>query len=359
MSEKEFIERAKKVHGDRYDYGNVDYVNTSTKILIKCNQCGNAFWQRPDNHLQGKGCSNSACVDKRKKEVFLNKYGVNNPMKLDYFKEKSKRTSLRRYGVEHPMKSELIKDRLKKANVKKYGVDNPARLDFFKNKVRSTCMKKYNSPYFMGTDEFFEKSRKTLLDKYGTSHQMKSEIGRQKFRVGCLKKYGVDHPMKCKQISDKVKSTFNSGVPVFKMIQTKRKNGTFNTSKIQNELYLKLKEKFGEEDVEEEYRDERYPFNCDFYVKSLDLFIELNAFWTHGGHFFNKIDKNDLGRLSELEEKSQKSKYYKNAIDVWINRDVLKRKTARKNNLNYVVLWNQKDIDEWFNNGCPLRQDWK
>ena len=122
----------------------------------------------------------------------------------------------------------------------------------------------------------------------------------------------------------------------------------------------KLLNYFLQNDIFSEYnKDKRYPFKCDFYIKSLDLFVELNAHWTHGGHWFNENDGNDLKRLSELEEKSQKSKYYKNAVNVWINRDVLKRKTAAKNNLNYVVLWNKEDIDNWFNEGCPIRKDWK
>ena len=28
---------------------------------------------------------------------------------------------------------------------------------------------------------------------------------------------------------------------------------------------------------------DRYPFACDFYISSLDLFIECNYHWTHGG----------------------------------------------------------------------------
>ena len=41
-----FIERAKKVHGDKYDYSKVEYVNTHTKVCIICPEHGE-FWQLP------------------------------------------------------------------------------------------------------------------------------------------------------------------------------------------------------------------------------------------------------------------------------------------------------------------------
>ena len=50
-----FIEKAKQVHGDRYDYSKVDYVNNRTKVCIVCSEHGE-FWQTPNKHLNGQGC---------------------------------------------------------------------------------------------------------------------------------------------------------------------------------------------------------------------------------------------------------------------------------------------------------------
>ena len=49
-----FIEKAKKVHGDKYDYSKVEYVNSKTKVCIIYPNHGE-FWQRPNDHLMGKG----------------------------------------------------------------------------------------------------------------------------------------------------------------------------------------------------------------------------------------------------------------------------------------------------------------
>lgn len=52
---KEFIKRAKEIHGSRYDYSKVDYKGNKTKITITCPVHGN-FEQQPANHLHGQGC---------------------------------------------------------------------------------------------------------------------------------------------------------------------------------------------------------------------------------------------------------------------------------------------------------------
>lgn len=51
-----FIERAKSVHGDFYDYSLVDYVSLDDKINIICPKHG-VFQQIGWNHIAGKGCS--------------------------------------------------------------------------------------------------------------------------------------------------------------------------------------------------------------------------------------------------------------------------------------------------------------
>ena len=51
-----FIEKAKKIHGDKYDYSLVEYVNKDTKIKIICKNCNRIFLQTPHNHLTGYGC---------------------------------------------------------------------------------------------------------------------------------------------------------------------------------------------------------------------------------------------------------------------------------------------------------------
>ena len=53
---EEFIAKAKLVHGDKYDYSKVEYINSKTKICIICPEHGE-FWQLPNSHIYSQGCS--------------------------------------------------------------------------------------------------------------------------------------------------------------------------------------------------------------------------------------------------------------------------------------------------------------
>ena len=66
-----FIEKAKAVHGDKYDYDLVEYVNSQTKVVIICHEHGE-FEQTPNDHLSGAGCPGCmSCGFNRTKVGFL------------------------------------------------------------------------------------------------------------------------------------------------------------------------------------------------------------------------------------------------------------------------------------------------
>src|ERR1035437_8588040 len=52
----DFIIKSKKVHGNKFNYSDVNYVNSSTNVEIICLQHG-VFKQTPINHLSGAGCN--------------------------------------------------------------------------------------------------------------------------------------------------------------------------------------------------------------------------------------------------------------------------------------------------------------
>lgn len=55
LTTEEFIERARKVHGDLYDYSKVEYKGNKIRVCIVCPIHGE-FWQTPNTHLDGHGC---------------------------------------------------------------------------------------------------------------------------------------------------------------------------------------------------------------------------------------------------------------------------------------------------------------
>ena len=65
--QEKFIEKAKLIHGDKYDYSKVNYINAKTKVCIICETHGE-FEQTPDNHINQKsGCQECGNEIKRKK----------------------------------------------------------------------------------------------------------------------------------------------------------------------------------------------------------------------------------------------------------------------------------------------------
>ena len=89
-TKEQFISEAKTVHGDKYDYSNVEYKNNYTKVCIICPIHGE-FYQNPSEHLRGQGCrhcGNVSGVSKRKLsfEEFIYKSKIKHNNKYDYSK---------------------------------------------------------------------------------------------------------------------------------------------------------------------------------------------------------------------------------------------------------------------------------
>lgn len=86
LTTEEFIQKARQVHGDKYDYSKTQYINARTKLEIICPKHG-SFWQTPDNHLYHKKCSACALEENRgTKEQFIEKARRIHGNKYDYSK---------------------------------------------------------------------------------------------------------------------------------------------------------------------------------------------------------------------------------------------------------------------------------
>ena len=87
---QQFINKAKLIHGDKYNYSKVEYINSKTKVCIICPIHGE-FWQRPSSHLQGKGClkcgfDKTASIKRLTREEFITKAKEVHDNKYDYSK---------------------------------------------------------------------------------------------------------------------------------------------------------------------------------------------------------------------------------------------------------------------------------
>lgn len=85
MSQEEFIERSTKAHGGKYDYSKVEYVNCKTKACIICPVHGE-FWQVPGDHINGCGCDACSGTMKLDTPTFINRAKELHGDRYDYSK---------------------------------------------------------------------------------------------------------------------------------------------------------------------------------------------------------------------------------------------------------------------------------
>ena len=244
-------------------------------------------------------------------------------------REKAKQTCLERYGVEHAMQNKDINDKAKQTCLERYGVNSYTQSQEFKNKTKQTCLERYGVEYYLQSNDYSNKNKKTRLEKYNNVNYRNSEKAKQT----CLERYGVENPG-CREIQ-KINNTINKDAIQRKIYKTKKQNNTFNSSSIEKKFEAYLKE--NNINYKAQYKSELYPFSCDFYFPDNDLYLEINGHWTHGDHPFDNTNKDDLLLLEKW--KSKNTKFYDIAINTWTVRDVLKRETAKKNNLNYLEVF--------------------
>ena len=93
LTTEEFVEKAKTVHGDKYDYSKVEYLNNSTYVCIICPEHGE-FWQKPSNHLMGNGCPKCNGKGLSSEEYIIEAHKVHGDKydysKVDYKSKKEK-----------------------------------------------------------------------------------------------------------------------------------------------------------------------------------------------------------------------------------------------------------------------------
>lgn len=258
------------------------------------------------------------------------------PGQQEAIRQKTNETCLEKYGVLWPRNIPGVNEKIEQSCIEKYGAKSPVGSPIIQEKIKQTCLDKYGVEYQIGSTKIRNKIKETNLKNLGVEMPFASPIVLEKCKETWMEKYGVDNPRKAEEVKKKLLTP----EIVNKIWETKRKNHTGKSSAPEEEYYNMLLDIYGPEDVLRNYNKEpRYPYACDFYIPSQDLFVELNFTWTHGEHPYNENSLEDQKKLQNWEEKAKTSTYYAAAIDVWTRRDVEKLSTARQNNLNYKRIY--------------------
>ena len=270
------------------------------------------------------------------KNTNLKKFGVEFPLQQlkkenSEIYQKISQTCINKFDVDSPLKNKEVREKIKQTNIQKYGVDNLFKNDIIKEKIKQTNIQKYGVDNLFKSNIIKEKIKQTNIQKYGVDNPLKNKEIREKIKQTNIQKYGVDNPLKNKEIWKKSQDN--------RQISSK--------SKLENNFLNYLKLKYESDDIITQYKSKEYPYYCDFYIKSINLYIEIQGHWTHNDHPFDINNLNDQQIMNIWRTKSLSDKYYKNALNTWTIKDVEKRNTAIQNNLNYLEIFGKTDLNKY------------
>lgn len=365
---------------NRFIENDKDFIETIWRLKYNvysmplCPVCGNPvhIFEIKFNKPNFRVCCSVECSKKysiiQAQNTMVKKYGGKSPYCSKEIQEKAKSTCIERYGVPYSLMSREIRYKGQNTNLIKYGSISPAANKDIKEKIKNTNKIKYGVEYPLQNKRIFDLTKKTLLERYNTDKVGSINFVRNKIKNTFLNKYGVDHNWKSEIVQNNQKQTMYIKYHVFNVFElpevikyshskeiidkadkTRIKNKTYTTSKAENEIYEYIKEKFP--DVIRQYKEDRYPWKCDFYIPCIDYFIEYQGFYTHGNHPFNENNELDIERLNKL-----KTKYigfyniyhrWPSIITGWSISDVKKRNKAKENNLNFVEFYNVQDAKKF------------
>ena len=202
------------------------------------------------------------------------------------------------------------------------------------------------------------KRKQTNLQKYGNTcsahgieQELKTKISWQIYEGGSplsdpairkmsvqtmIKKYGCQYfaqSAEYKQLWLDEEWRKNS---IQHQIETKRKNNSFHISKQEAEAHKILASKYGIENVLTQYESSVYPFRCDFYIKSKDLFIEYQGHQTHGYEPYDPQNPEHWVYSDYLETHGFSS-------SIFTIRDPNKLGVAKQNKINLLLIYPKND----------------
>ena len=194
-----------------------------------------------------------------------------------------------------------------------------------KQKAKQTCLERYGYESYNQTEECKQRYMNTCMERYGVTNTFLLDVCKERSLNTIQEKYGVEYAFCNKNIQKRaLEASLQS---------------SSSKSKAEDAIYEELCSIYGKENIIRQYQSDVYPFHCDFYIQSEDLYIEYQGSWTHGSRPYIEEDTACVQQLQLWKEKAVNSEYYKDAIETWTYRDVIKRETAHKYNLNYIELW--------------------
>lgn len=188
-------------------------------------------------------------LDAKKRLIFIDKYGVDNPSKSKDIQIKKQKTLLENFEVIHNSKISSVIEKRKKTSLKKWGYDNPMKSPVIQQKMSLL----WHSKSISEKKSIQAKRAETNIKKYGSISPMGNELVKAK----------VDW-----------KEAFR------KQHATKKARGTYGKSRIEEYCFELLVNVFGHKNIERQAVVNGW--NIDFYIKSVGVYLQVDGSYWHG-----------------------------------------------------------------------------
>lgn len=241
-----FIIEARVIHGDKYDYSRVNYINSQTKVEIICPKHG-VFLQKPNKHVHMKhGCP--YCSGVRSAQQFIDKAKVIHDNKYDYSKV-CYINSTTKVTIICPKHGEFIQS--PHGHLKGYGC--------------AKCSKNYR----IGSKSFIDRACDVHGNRYDYS-KVEYETNKKKVEIIC-KTHGVFEQLPSNHLYNKNGCPYcidQCSIGQSEIISFLENNG-FTVSINDRKIIA--------------------PNELDIYINSHELAIEYNGMYFHS---FNRLENN-------------------------------------------------------------------
>lgn len=299
---------------------------SKVQVDVECDYCKTIFSKRYINYISekekslvNKDCC-KGCSLLKNKEIFIKKYGVDNPNKCKQIREKTKQTNLERYGTEYVLSNKDVREKIKQTNLERYGTEYAVNNNEIRLKIENTNLKKYNSKTPLKDKEVQEKIKRTNLQRYGVEYGIRTENAinnRYKKRTyedakfarenTTMERYNVKNVFQNKEIKDKIKQTNLKKYGV----ENPSQNKEIKEKQIESWCKSIFKNETGPCSKQQKYLHDllggelNYPVSkclLDIAFPDEMIYIEYNG----GGHYAwsteDEVEKTDLNRYRYLKD---------------------------------------------------------
>lgn len=171
-----------------------------------------------------------------------------------------------------------IRNLAEKTWLKNWGTTTPVRHPDVEAKRLATCQERFGTTSPMQVDDFKKLRRQNNIQKYGVENPACLASTIDKMHQTNIERYGAKSPLKHPVVYNRVNWT----EAVRKNHETMKRNGSYRKSRAEDRMYELLLKQFNTTDVERQCKPKGTNWPIDFYVKSIDTWIQVDGVYWHG-----------------------------------------------------------------------------